>query len=186
MESDLASLTSRIEALERNQIEDRRRLRRLEDIEALQQLKYRYFRALDSADMDLLVSLLTEDFHCHFRSDRFDMLCRDRSEYIASIATFFGQNMAAQHQGHHPEITIDEDRESASAIWYLQDFVHNIETGWLMYGTSFYRDGYLRTEDGWKLRSSFWSRHVEVGERLQFDLKYTGRYLETRGSAAMP
>jgi len=183
MASDLASLISRIEALERNQIEDRRRLQRLEDIEALQQLKYRYFRALDSADMDLLASLLTEDFHCRFQSDRFDMICNDRAEYLASMATFFDANKATQHQGHHPEITIGEDGNSAAGIWYLQDFVHNVETGWFLMGTNFYRDSYVRTAEGWKHRSSFWTRHVEISEQLPFKPNYTGRYLKTYGTA---
>ena len=186
MASDPASLIDRIEALERNQAEDRRRLQRLEDVEALKQLKYRYFRALDTADMALLTSLLTEDFHCRFDSDRFELVCNSRDEFVAGMESFFNQNMATQHQGHHPEIAIAEDGNSATAVWYLQDFVHNIETDWFMMGTNFYHDELVRTEAGWKQRSSTWTRHIEISDFLTFEPNYTGRYLKTHGSAAMP
>ena len=50
-------------------------------------------------------------------------------------------------------------------------------------GTNFYRDSYVRTAEGWKHRSSFWTRHVEISEQLPFKPNYTGRYLKTYGTA---
>jgi hypothetical protein len=180
MTPDLAAVTRRLEELERRHHSMERELRRLQDIEEIRQLKYRYFRGIDSADMTLLAGVLTEDFNCDFRGDVFVFSVKSRDEFIARMALFGSDQTAAQHQGHHPEITIDDD-DHASGIWYLQDIVHQIDAKMLMAGTCFYRDRYLRTADGWRLQSSHWDRHVEIRHVTDFMPNYTARYLKVHG-----
>jgi len=129
----------------------------------------------------LLRGVLTDDFNCHFWGDAFDFVATSREEFIEKMALNFNSEMATQHQGHHPEITIDENGEHASGIWYLQDIVHNLHENTLLAGTCFYQDRYVRTKDGWKLQSSHWDRHVEIRQDLHFMPNYTGRYLKTHG-----
>jgi hypothetical protein len=179
--AELAALTQRIQALEGEREEDRRKLQRLIDVEEVRQVKYRYFRALDSADMDLLRSVLTEDFNCHFWSDSFDLVANSRDEFVELMSLTFNADMATQHQGHHPEVTIGEDGHTAAATWYLQDIVHNLKTGRFIMGSNFYKDTYRRTDEGWKESSSSWGRHVEITEQLPFMPNYTGRYLKNHG-----
>jgi hypothetical protein len=180
MDAQLAALITRIEDLERRHGEAVRELQRLRDIEDIRQLKYRYFRAIDSADSTLLAGTLTEDFSCRFRSDAFDLNLSSRDAFVARMAQFASDQTAAQHQGHHPEISIEDDSH-ASGIWYLQDIVHQIDLGQIMAGTCFYKDRYLRTPDGWRIQSSWWDRHLEVRHATSFMPNYTGRYLKAHG-----
>ena len=78
-----------------------------DEIEAIRQLKYRYFRFLDQKRYDDLQALLLPDCTFSYHSGTYTYPNRD-----AAIA-FLKERMhrpecLSLHQGHHPEITLDE------------------------------------------------------------------------------
>lgn len=158
-----------------------RELAVLRAIEDIKQLKYRYFRAMDRADMALLRSVLAEDFHFDLSGSAWSMKGSDREDFIERMRLNFNSDMATQHHGHHPEITIDADGRSAGGVWYLQDIVHDGAQGSLLFGTNFYDDRYIRTAEGWRIASSRWTRHIEVRQNLPAPLLYNDRYLAHHG-----
>lgn len=161
-------------------------LAHLRAIEDIRQLKYRYFRAMDMADMALLRTVLTPDFHFDLRGSQWQLCGTDRDDFIAQMTLNFNSAMATQHHGHHPEITIGEDGKSASGIWYLQDIVHDTNRNSLLFGTNFYDDHYILTPSGWRIASSQWSRHIEVRQKLAMPLTYHDRYLAEHGHPIPP
>ena len=180
---NIDELTKRLQELEGMCADYASRIARMEDVEQITLLKHRYWRAIDSADAELLASVLTEDFTAHMQGSAFDLTVTSRQQFIEQILATMTDDTAAQHHGHHPEITIESENE-ASGIWYLQDIVHRAAANLLTVGTCFYHDRYVRTEEGWRLASTQWGRHVEVRQPLTVPVRFTDRYLATHGRPA--
>src|ERR1700738_3967355 len=82
------------------------------DKEAIEQVKYRYLRALDTKDWDAFAGTLTDDV---------------TGDYVRSS---LGPGVITEHRVTHPEITIDADE--ANAVWYLQDRVIAAEFNFML------------------------------------------------------
>ena len=78
----------------------------LEDIERIRQLKYRYFRGIDTADIELLRGVLAEDVHIDYHGGTYRWQVEGREAMLASIAAAFNEYAVACHTGHHPEIEV--------------------------------------------------------------------------------
>jgi hypothetical protein len=121
------------------------RIRRLEDIEAIKQLKVRYAAFCDDAyNEDGIASLFTDDAVW----DGGPMGCHNGKK---AIHTFFStSDQAVPFAIHHvtnPIIEIDGDK--ATGCWYLWQpctFAKGNQGLW-MAGT--YHDVYRRTDEGW-------------------------------------
>lgn len=117
------------------------RLWRIEQIERIQQLKARYFRAVDSKDWPLLESVFTSDAVLevagNVRTGR-DEIIRVMSSRLTDLTTV--------HHGHMPEITILDDR-TATGIWAMED---------LLSGPDGTRRGYGHYHEQYRLRSGAW------------------------------
>lgn len=146
----------------------------LDDMEAIQQLKYRYFRALDGKDWDLLSTTLTEDASAAYDSGRYSFEGRD------AILTFLrdalgSHRVVSMHHGHHPEITLD-GADEARGIWYLEDKVVFLDTGLTIQGAAFYHDDYVRRDGLWKIRSTGYERTFEQIETAREPLQMRTRF----------
>ena len=139
------------------------------DKEAIEQVKYRYLRALDTKDWDTFADTLTEDVTGDY-GDRLHFTSRaDLVEYMRSS---LGAGVITEHRVTHPEITVDGDE--ATAVWYLQDRVIAAEFNFMLIGAAFYRDTYRRTPQGWKISATAYDRTYEATmstEGLNFKLK---------------
>ena len=116
-------------------------------IREVEELKYRYVRALDTKDWDLFRACFTDDATATYGT-RLDVTNADDS--VAYMRETLGPDMVTLHQVHHPEITVDGD--TATGRWSLQDRV--IMTGYrlLLDGASLYEDRYARGVDGeWRI-----------------------------------
>lgn len=116
-------------------------------IREVEQLKYRYVRALDTKDWDLFRACFVDDATATY-GDRLDFSAAD--DIVAYMRENLGPDMVTLHQVHHPEITVDGDE--ATGRWSLQDRV--IMTGYrlLLDGASLYEDRYRRGADGeWRI-----------------------------------
>ncbi|MFO1292135.1 MAG: nuclear transport factor 2 family protein [Rubrivivax sp.] len=158
----------------------RREVRALQDIEAIKKLKHAYFRGLDSADRELLASLFHPDVDVHFIGGGYEWKFSGRERYVEEIAKNFNADAVAQHNGHHPEITLLSDSE-AEGTWYLYDNFWNLRYKVYTYGTAFYRDRYVKVDGRWLIRSTFYKRHYEVVQQGDPMPNFTVRYLADHG-----
>lgn len=88
-----------------------------DDIEAIRQLKSRYFRYIDTKQWSVWRSLFTED--CRFEGTSRPYTGPD--EFCASTAAWLDRAVTV-HQGFMPEIRLD-GRDAATGIWAMHDIV---------------------------------------------------------------
>jgi len=125
-----------------------RRIRILEDIEAIKKLKARYWNSVDSQDWNSLADCLAEDLV--FESPHLGQM--EGREHILRVLKRSMKNVKTAHQGHSPEIEIIDDRK-ARAIWGLNDKVESQGMG-VHQGYGKYEDEYIKTNGNWKIAKS--------------------------------
>ena len=162
-------------------IEDLRRdIQRLMDMEAIRQLKYAYFRCVDTANLEELATLFHEDVTVHFRGGTYEWKVQGRQDYVNNIAAAFSKEAIGQHNAHHPEIQILSETE-ATAIWYLEDNMwilnHNARTR----GTALYWDRYLKVDGNWQIRETNYERIYEINDQLEERPRLSSHYLGAHG-----
>ncbi len=138
-------------------------MNKLEEIEAIRRLKYKYFRCLDSKKWDELGQCFAEDARSSFSGGAHSYNGRD------AIIEFFKEGLPytrlSMHQGHHPEIEITGNT-TATGTWALEDYLIDTQGNWSMRGAAFYHDEYAKINGEWKIKSTgydrifeeFWSR----------------------------
>lgn len=133
----------------------------LESIELIKQLKARYFRGVDTCNIELLKkTVFTPDAKIHFISTTYDLHFEGWREQLedfyrnAFTATKFGM-----HLGHMPEITVNGDH--ATGLWYLHDIFFNLDVQKIVEGSAIYEDEYVRLDGEWRIRSSRYERLLE-------------------------
>jgi hypothetical protein len=133
----------------------------LADVAAIEQVKYRYLRALDTKHWDDFADTLTEDIKGDYGSSLGKELhFTDRTELVDYMRSAMGPNVVTEHRVTHPEITVSGD--IASGTWYLQDRVIVAEYNFMLMGAAFYHDQYRRTEDGWRISATGYDRTYEA------------------------
>ena len=132
----------------------------LEDLHAIEQLKYRYIRCLDLKNWDEFAATLTDDVVASYGTLQF---C-GRDAVVDFMRASLGAAIITVHHVHHPEITVDVDR--ATGTWYLQDTVLITEQRMLLRGAAFYDDEYVRAETGWRITRTGYTRSYESLETL--------------------
>ena len=139
------------------------------DKDAIERVKYRYLRALDTKDWEGLAATLADDVtgdyggRLHFTN---------RTELVDYMRSSVGPGVITEHRVTHPEISVDGDE--AFAVWYLQDRVIVAEFNFMLIGAAFYHDTYRRTPEGWKISATGYDRTYEATmslEGLNFKLK---------------
>lgn len=140
------------------------------DLRAVEQLKYRYLRTLDTKDWEGFEACFLPEA----TGDYNGLVFADRAALVDYMRANLGEGMLTLHQVHHPEIEIDGD--TATGRWYLQDRVIVSAFDFMLEGASFYEDRYVRTEDGWRVSHTGYRRTHEIHYRLsdQAHLKVTG------------
>lgn len=130
-------------------------LRDMIEKDAIKQLKARYFRSVDTFDLDGWLSCFTED--CKLR---FDLEVQRRSAPPVPIAEFEGHQQVRDywnsntdrvesvHHGHMPEIEVLSDTE-ARAIWAMEDIVEF--TGSVLHGFGHYHETYRKDDGQWRI-----------------------------------
>lgn len=162
-------------------IEDLRKdIQRLMDMEAIKQLKYAYFRCVDTANLEELATLLHEDVSVNFIGGSYEWKLQGRQDYVDNIDMAFSREAVGQHNAHHPEIQMLSDTQ-ATAIWYLADSMwvlnHNART----YGTAIYWDRYLKVEGRWLIKDTNYERVYEINETLDGRPGLSSHYLGAHG-----
>lgn len=128
-----------------------------EDLRAIESLKYRYLRSLDTKDWTTFESTLTEDVTGNYGES---LAFSNRNELVGYMRENVGPAVITEHRVAHPEIEIDGD--TARGRWYLQDRVIVAEFSFMLIGAAFYDDTYRRTADGWRISSTGYDRTYEA------------------------
>jgi hypothetical protein len=156
-------------------------VQRLMDMEAIRQLKYAYFRCLDTANLKELATLLHPEVMVHFVGGSYEWKLRGRDEYLQGIGAAFGPAAVAQHNGHHPEIQMLSATE-ATAIWYLADHMWILDHGALISGTALYVDRYLKQDGRWLISETRYQRLYEMNQTLETAPSLSAHYLARHGT----
>lgn len=122
-------------------------LQQLLDIEAIKQLKARYFRCMDTKDWDGFRAVFTDDAVLEAEGR-----VREGGDNIAGFIAKLLADVVTVHHGHMPEITITGP-DTASGVWAMFDYLQfpgEDQKGFRGYGH--YTEEYVRQEDGWRIR----------------------------------
>ncbi|MBM7369394.1 nuclear transport factor 2 family protein [Gordonia hydrophobica] len=140
-----------------------------EDIRAIETLKYRYLRAVDTKDWDGLAATLTADVHTDYGSQfgGRPLAFTSRDTVIDYLQQAMGGTLVSEHHVGHPIIDIDpDDPARATGSWYLHDTVIVPDHDVMITGAAFYTDTYRKTDDGWRISSTGYQRTYEATSRL--------------------
>ena len=131
-------------------------LETLNEIRQIEQLKYRYARALDTQDWTLLEALLTDDINVWFDGGAFSRSGLETvMEFYRAILV---PSFVSSHLVSHPEIELTSP-STAKGIWRLEETVYYCrdhpvleqQAGDRVTGAAYYYDQYRKEHDEWKI-----------------------------------
>jgi hypothetical protein len=135
---------------------------RLVDLYAIQQLKARYFRYIDTKQWDLFRGLFTDDAAFFFFDDsdfhadstgappRATREFSGGDKFVGRVSKIL-ETAVTVHHGHMPEIEFTGPGE-ATGIWAMYDWVDDFEKGYATKGAGHYHEKYLKGDDGcWRI-----------------------------------
>lgn len=157
-------------------------IQRLMDIEAIKQIKYAYFRCIDTANLEELGTLFHDDVLVHFVGGTYEWKLQGRQQYLESIGASFSRESVGHHNGHHPEIQIHSATE-ATGIWYLADNMWILNHNAFTTGTAIYWDRYVKENGRWLIRETRYERLYELNTVLEDRPKFDSHYLAAHGPA---
>ncbi len=128
----------------------------LVEVEAIKQLKARYFRFMDEKRWDEWGQCFTEDATLDTSQDGAPVV-HGRAN-IQKMVSGAVDAAITVHHGHMPEIEITGSN-SARGIWSMEDYLEFPgelpgEPGFTLHGRGHYREEYEKCSDGaWRIRS---------------------------------
>ncbi len=122
----------------------------MDDIEAIRQLKARYFRTMDTKDWDGMRQVFTDDVVID-TSEAGGAVITGAEEFMAFLKDALGGAVTV-HQGHMPEIEVTS-ATTATGIWALNDIVI-WPNGLRLDGYGHYDETYEKEAGGWRIKSS--------------------------------
>ena len=128
-----------------------RRVRALEDLEAIKRLKHRYFRCLDLKLWDEMAECFTPDATVDYGAGAY------RFAGVDAIVRFLRESLGREtgalgyHHGHHPEIELTGEA-TARGIWALDNYLFNAARKRGVRIAAYYSDEYLKIGDAWRIR----------------------------------
>jgi hypothetical protein len=147
-------------------------LQQLLDIEAIKQLKARYFRFLDSKQWGEWGMLFTED--CVLEHAEEGTVQHGRETIVATVSAAL-TGCRSCHHGHMPEIEITGE-DTARGTWAMYDYLEwdPLDDGTRvgLQGYGHYREEYVRQDGGWRIARTRLERiRVDLlGTMPEFDL----------------
>jgi uncharacterized protein (TIGR02246 family) len=126
----------------------------MDDIEAIKQLKARYFRTMDTKDWSGMRQVFTDDVIMDTSAAGGGVVA-GADEFLTFLQPVL-QDAITVHHGHMPEIEICSP-SAATGIWALQDTIVWPD-GSRMQGYGHYHETYEQVAGEWKIKSSTLTR----------------------------
>ena len=126
----------------------------MDDLEAIKQLKARYFRTMDTKDWGAMRSVFADDPVID-TSESGGGVVEGAEEFM----TFLRETLAdvvTVHHGHMPEITLTS-ATTATGIWAMEDMLR-WPNGMELHGYGHYHETYERVGDEWRIKTSTLTR----------------------------
>ena len=120
------------------------------DVDAIQQLKARYFRLMDTKDWGGFRQVFTDDVVID-TTESDGGLMTGADDFVAFLEEVLG-GATTVHQGHMPEIELTS-ATTATGIWAMQDLI-TWPNGMQLVGFGHYHDTYVKGPEGWRIASS--------------------------------
>jgi hypothetical protein len=125
----------------------------VDHIEAIRQLKARYFRLMDTKDWAAFRELFTADVRIDVSADGAGVF-EGLDAFLAMLLPAL-DNVVTVHHGHMPEIQLTSDT-TASGIWAMEDRLQFPDGGPVggVHGWGHYHDTYRLVDGQWRIESS--------------------------------
>ena len=133
-----------------------------DDIEAIKQLKARYFRMMDLKDWDGLAAVFTDDVEIDMTGEGAG-ITHSVAEYMPFLRDAI-EPVLTVHHGHMPEIELTS-ATTARGIWSMEDKLWWPEGSPIahLHGYGHYHETYEKTAAGWRIKTMRLTRlHREV------------------------
>jgi len=135
----------------------------VDDIEAIRQLKARYFRTLDTKDWDGMRQVFADDVVIDTSEAGGDVV-RGADEFMVYLQEAL-DGATTVHQGHMPEIDLTSDT-TAGGVWALHDIV--------IWGNGVRLDGYGHYHETYEKAGGEWRIKTSKLTRLHMDFTHPG------------
>src|SRR5690242_2675584 len=121
-----------------------------DDIEAIKQLKARYFRTMDTKDWAGMREVFTDDVVVD-TSEAGGNVVTGGDEFMTFLEGVIG-DVVTVHHGHMPEIELTSPT-TATGIWSMEDMLRWPD-GSELHGYGHYHETYEKTGGSWRIRST--------------------------------
>jgi uncharacterized protein (TIGR02246 family) len=121
----------------------------VDDVEAIKQLKARYFRTMDGKEWDAMRRLFADDVVVDTSSSGGGVV-EGGDEFMSFLRGVIG-DVVTVHHGHMPEIEITSPT-TATGIWSMEDMLR-WPNGAEMHGYGHYHETYEKTDGQWRIKS---------------------------------
>ena len=126
----------------------------MDDIEAIKQLKARYFRTMDMKDWAGMREVFADDVTLDTTSSGGGVIT-GADEFMAFLSETLA-GVVTVHHGHMPEIEVDSPT-TASGVWSMEDMLRWPD-GSELHGYGHYHETYEKQDGAWRIASSTLTR----------------------------
>jgi uncharacterized protein (TIGR02246 family) len=131
----------------------------VDDVEAIKQLKARYFRTMDTKDWAGMRAVFTDDVVMDTTASGGGIVT-GADEFVSFLQATLDGAVSAHH-GHMPEIEVTSPT-TARGIWALQDVIIWPD-GTRLHGYGHYHETYAKDDAEWRIASSTLTRlHMDM------------------------
>jgi len=120
----------------------------VDDIEAIKQLKARYFRLMDIKDWDGVREVFADDVYIDTTGSG-GRVVQGADDFMAGLRSLLA-DVVTVHHGHMPEIELTSGT-TATGIWALQDLLRWPD-GRELYGYGHYHEEYEKIDGRWRIK----------------------------------
>jgi hypothetical protein len=120
----------------------------VDDVEAIKQLKARYFRLMDTKDWVGMRKVFVEDVYID-TTDSGGRVVEGADDFMAGLKEILA-DVVTVHHGHMPEIELTSET-TAKGIWALQDLLWWPD-GSELYGYGHYHEEYEKVDGRWRIK----------------------------------
>jgi len=121
----------------------------MDDIEAIKQLKARYFRTMDTKDWDAMRQVFTDEVSMDTTASGGSVMT-GADVCIAFLQRAIG-DVITVHHGHMPEIGLTSPT-TATGIWAMEDMLRWPD-GRELHGYGHYEESYEKVDGAWRIKT---------------------------------